>query len=269
MRQSHVKSGALVSCHCSHLGQTGPVTPTPPATTTGTARERARAEIMREILDTGRAHLARDGAASLSLRAVARDLGMVSSAVYRYVPNRDALLTMLIIDAYDGMGAAVEKAEHAVARADYLGRFLAACHGVRTWALAHPQEYALVYGSPVPGYAAPQDTIGPASRVPVVLLTILADLQATGRAPKSRPVEPEVSAAIDDIRAFSGRADRGRPPPARDGRVERAVRRRLLRALRAPAQRRGRRGTRTQGVLRPPDATGGRGASGSAGGRRR
>jgi AcrR family transcriptional regulator len=159
---------------------------------------------MGEILDTGRAHLARDGAAALSLRAVARDLGMVSSAVYRYVPNRDALLTMLIIDAYNGLGAAVEKAEHAIPRTDHVGRFLATCHAVRTWALAHPQEYALVYGSPVPGYAAPEDTIGPAARVPVVLLTILADLHSLGNAPKGEPVAPQVSAAIEDIRTFSG-----------------------------------------------------------------
>ncbi len=118
---------------------------------------------MREILDTGRAHLARDGAAALSLRAVARDLGMVSSAVYRYVPNRDALLTMLIIDAYDSLGAAVERTEGAVPRDDYPARFLAICHAVRTWAVAHPQEYALIYGSPVPGYVAPTDTIAPAT----------------------------------------------------------------------------------------------------------
>jgi len=176
----------------------------PTTTAPRTARERARAEITAEILDTAREHLGRDGAAALSLRAVARDLGMVSSAVYRYVPNRDALLTMLIIDAYDGLGAAVEKAESAIDRADYLGRFLTTCHAVRTWALAHPHEYALIYGSPVPGYAAPTDTIAPASRVPTVLITILIDLQLARKAPAPEPVEPVVSAAIADIREFSG-----------------------------------------------------------------
>lgn len=169
-----------------------------------TARERARAEILREIVETGRAHLARDGAAALSLRAVARDLGMVSSAVYRYVPNRDALLTLLIIDAYDTLGAAVERAERAVPRDDFIGRFLATAHAVRKWAITNPHEYALVYGSPVPGYAAPADTIGPASRVPTVLVTILVDLQVSGSAAPARPVEPAVSASIDAIREFSG-----------------------------------------------------------------
>jgi AcrR family transcriptional regulator len=169
-----------------------------------TARERARLEITQEILDTGRAHLARDGAAALSLRAVARDLGMVSSAVYRYVPNRDALLTMLIVDAYDSLGESVEKAEKTAPREGYLARFLATCHAVRAWALAHPHEYALIYGSPVPGYAAPQDTITPASRVPTVLITILIDMHAAGRSPTSEPVEPAVSSAIGAIREFSG-----------------------------------------------------------------
>jgi AcrR family transcriptional regulator len=176
----------------------------PTSTVPRTARERARAEITAEIIDTARAHLVRDGAAALSLRAVARDLGMVSSAVYRYVPNRDALLTMLIVDAYDSLGAVVEKAESTIARMDYIGRFLATCHAVRTWALAHPHEYALIYGSPVPGYAAPEDTIAPASRVPTVLITILIDLQISGSAPEPEPVEPAVSAAIGAIRDFSG-----------------------------------------------------------------
>jgi AcrR family transcriptional regulator len=169
-----------------------------------TARERARIEITQEILATAREHLARDGAAALSLRAVARDLGMVSSAVYRYVPNRDALLTMLIIDAYDSLGDAVEKAERAIPRSEYLGRFLATCHAVRSWALAHPQEYALIYGSPVPGYAAPEDTIAPASRVPTVLITILIELQIAGQAPPAERVEPTVASAISAIREFSG-----------------------------------------------------------------
>ncbi len=129
-----------------------------------TARERARAEITREILEAGRRHLATDGAAALSLRAIARDLGMVSSAVYRYVANRDDLLTRLIIDAYDALGAAAESREEAVDRGDLAGRWSAVCLAVRDWALANPNEWALIYGSPVPGYVAPADTIGPASR---------------------------------------------------------------------------------------------------------
>ncbi|HYK33013.1 MAG TPA: TetR/AcrR family transcriptional regulator [Streptosporangiaceae bacterium] len=140
-----------------------------------TARARARAEITSEILDAGRRYLATDGAPGLSLRAIARDLGMASSAVYRYVASRDDLLTKLIIEAYDSIGAAAEAAEAVVDRADLAGRWAAVCTAVRTWAIANPNEYALIYGSPVPGYVAPTDTIGPASRVSNLLVGILLD----------------------------------------------------------------------------------------------
>src|SRR5262245_66653849 len=112
-----------------------------------TARERARAEITAEIIDAGRRHLATEGAAGLSLRAIARELGMASSAVYRYVASRDDLLTRLIIDAYDSLGAAAEAGEAAVGRSDLTGRWAAVCVAVRSWALANPNEYALIYGS--------------------------------------------------------------------------------------------------------------------------
>jgi len=130
------------------------------------------------ILDAARRELAEGGAAGLSVRAVAREVGMASSAVYRYFENRDALLTALIIDAYDSLGEAVEAAEATVARKDLLGRWLQITHSVREWALRQPTLYALVYGSPVPGYAAPQDTIGPATRVSRLLTDLLLDTMA-------------------------------------------------------------------------------------------
>jgi AcrR family transcriptional regulator len=145
-----------------------------------TARERARAEITSEILEAGRRHLATDGAAALSLRAIARELGMASSAVYRYVASRDELLTRLIIEAYDSLGTAAEASYAGAGRGDLASRFSAVCRAVRDWALAHPNEYALIYGSPVPGYVAPADTIGPASRVSDLLVQILADVAAEG-----------------------------------------------------------------------------------------
>jgi AcrR family transcriptional regulator len=133
-----------------------------------------------EIKAIARRHLETDGA-NLSLRAVARDMGMVSSALYRYFASRDELLTALILDAYNDLGTTVEAADAAVTdRADLHGRWLAAARAVRGWALAKPAEYALLFGSPVPGYAAPQDTIAAAARTSLVLIRILADGHATG-----------------------------------------------------------------------------------------
>ena len=142
------------------------------------ARERSRAEITRQILDAARRHLATEGASGLSLRAIARELGASSSAVYRYVASRDELLTRLIVAAYDALGAAAEAAETAVARDDLAGRWSAVCCSVRAWALANPNEYALIYGTPVPGYVAPPATTAPAARVSNVLLGILTDAAA-------------------------------------------------------------------------------------------
>ncbi|WP_079148095.1 TetR/AcrR family transcriptional regulator [Streptomyces agglomeratus] len=144
--------------------------------TTRGARERARIEVTAAIKEEARGQLAAEGAAKLSLRAVARELGMVSSALYRYFPSRDDLLTALIVDAYDAVGAAAETAlDRQSDHAPHPARWTAVCRAVRTWALAHPHEYALIYGSPVPGYTAPMATVGPASRVGLALISIARD----------------------------------------------------------------------------------------------
>ncbi|MGW2843305.1 TetR/AcrR family transcriptional regulator [Streptomyces sp. NPDC001493] len=160
------------------------------------ARERARTEITAAIKDEARAQLAAEGAARLSLRAVARELGMVSSALYRYFPSRDELLTALIIDAYDAIGEAAEKAGRAAASPDGspATAWTAAACAVREWALAHPHEYALIHGSPVPGYVAPQDTVGPASRVGMVLIGLIREAhrgEGVTTPPLSAALRPE------------------------------------------------------------------------------
>jgi len=161
------------------------------------ARARVRAELTREIKQVARRHLAETGAAGLSLRAVARELGMVSSAVYRYFPSRDELLTALIVDAYTAIAEAAEAAEAAVRRSDLAGRWLAIARATRRWAVRHPHEHALIFGSPVPGYQAPADTIDPAARIPLLVLAVLDDAAAAGREPAAagtampRPLRPD------------------------------------------------------------------------------
>jgi AcrR family transcriptional regulator len=188
-----------------------------------TARERARAELTREIKEEARRQLAGTGADGLSLRAVARELGMVSSALYRYFPSKDDLLTALIIDAYDAVGERVEAAITAVPGEPLPGepvpgeplpgggardgaaiqvvreRWLAGCRAVRGWARAHPHEYALIYGSPVPGYQAPESTIGPAARVPFAMISVLRDAAGNGLLPAGRDAAGNASAgdAVD------------------------------------------------------------------------
>ncbi|WP_344099421.1 TetR/AcrR family transcriptional regulator [Myceligenerans crystallogenes] len=166
------------------------------SSTPRTARALARETLTQEILDAARERLRTDGPSALSLRAVARDVGMVSSAVYRYFPSRDALLTRLLLDSYGELGDAVEHAEAAVAEDDILGRWLAACRALRAWCVSHPGDFALLYGTPIPGYAAPQDTIEPATRVILTLVRIVEDAHRAG----ARPLPPpEGAGPVDDV----------------------------------------------------------------------
>lgn len=129
-----------------------------------TARARARAEITVEIKQAARGQVARSGAAALSLRAVARELGFASSAIYRYFATRDDLLTALIVDAYVALAETLEDSGNipgGTARA----RWMSTCTALRQWARQNPHEWALIYGSPVPGYQAPRQTVDPAARV--------------------------------------------------------------------------------------------------------
>lgn len=139
-------------------------------------RARNRAEIQASLLRTARSHLASHGAAGLSLRAVARDMGMAPSALFRYTANRDELLTLLIVTAYDELGERVETAERAVRRSDTAGRWAAVAGALRAWALRNPHDYALLYGSPVPDYAAPGETTNtPGTRVLRLVAGIIRD----------------------------------------------------------------------------------------------
>ncbi|MFD5179734.1 TetR/AcrR family transcriptional regulator [Nocardia sp. NPDC058379] len=157
-------------------------------------RSRVREEMTEEIKRVARRHLATQGA-DLSLRAVARDLDIVASALYRYFPNRDALLTALILEAYESLAQAAVTADAAVDRADSRGRWYAVWRGVRAWALAHPAEYGLLYGTPVPGYSAPADTVTPAAAVVLSLVRVVVDADL-GPAPVSTPMTEPLRADL-------------------------------------------------------------------------
>ncbi|MFH9347651.1 TetR/AcrR family transcriptional regulator [Kitasatospora sp. NPDC017646] len=163
-----------------------------------TARERAREELTREIKQEARRQLASSGAQQLSLRAVARELGMASSALYRYFASRDELLTALIIDAYSELGEAAEQTIAAAADASAREHWRAVWRATRDWARANPHEFALIYGTPVPGYAAPGSTVAAAARLPLALLGILgaAPLRPTPTGPALQGALPEQLAGL-------------------------------------------------------------------------
>src|ERR1700712_3318757 len=163
---------------------------------TPTPRQRAHAQTLEDITRIGREHLATDGAAALSVRAVARDLGVVSSAIYRYVRSRDDLLTLLVVDGYDELGDAVDGAEGGAPRDAFRVRFAAIGRAVREWALREPATYALLFGSPVPGYQAPAErTTGPGTRVIAALVRVWQDAYSAGVADAPGPA-PRIPRAL-------------------------------------------------------------------------
>jgi AcrR family transcriptional regulator len=168
-------------------------------------RQESREQIETRIVELGRRHLVDRGAAGLSLRAIARDLGMVSSAVYRYVSSRDELLTLLLIDAYSDLAETVDRARDNVGEL-WSDDVVAIARAVRRWAVAHPARWALLYGSPVPGYHAPPErTVGVGTRVVGAIFDAIAAGITTGDIRLTNTVVPQpMSSDFDRIRQEFG-----------------------------------------------------------------
>jgi AcrR family transcriptional regulator len=120
-----------------------------------TRRERQRAATFEEIKTAALSQIAEVGAPSLSLRGVAREIGMSPAGLYRYYDGRDELLTDLIADAYNDLAAAVESAI-GVGGDSMHDRFAAGMRAYRRWGREHPNRFLLIFGTPIPGYEAPE-----------------------------------------------------------------------------------------------------------------
>jgi AcrR family transcriptional regulator len=127
-----------------------------------TTRADRRAATAAEIKQAALRQLAALGAAEISLRGIAGELGITAPAIYRYFPSRDALLTALIADGYRSLAAALRAGDGGVPDRDIAARILAVSFAYRRWALTHPHEFALLFGTPVPGYEAPREETVPA-----------------------------------------------------------------------------------------------------------
>lgn len=164
-------------------------------------RQESRDRIERRIVELGRQQLISEGAAGLSLRAIARELGMVSSAVYRYVPSRDELLTLLLVDAYTDLADSVQSARPEGGA--WREQLAAIGRAARLWALSQPASWALLYGSPVPGYHAPRDkTVGPGTRVVGMVFAVVSAGIADGDIPDPNGVvAPSLSRDLAALRS--------------------------------------------------------------------
>jgi AcrR family transcriptional regulator len=161
-----------------------------------TPRQLAREQNIERIKSLALTQLAETGAGSLSLRAIARELNLVSSAIYRYYASRDDLLTDLIVDAYGDLADRLEAAGSAGRRGPRR-RWVDTCLALRAWAVAEPHRWALIYGSTIPGYAAPPDTIAPAGRV---VRALCVPVEEAGARPVPASVGRTLAGQLDTTR---------------------------------------------------------------------
>jgi AcrR family transcriptional regulator len=115
-------------------------------------RERRRAETVQEIKDAALAQLAESGTGALSLRAVARAVGMTVQSLYHYFDSRDALLTALVTDAHGALADATQAGADATRGLPARERRRAATAAYRQWAHDNRAAFLLLYGTPVPGF---------------------------------------------------------------------------------------------------------------------
>lgn len=164
-----------------------------------TPRETARRNTLKRIRTIGFRQLDEGGPEALNLRAIARELGIVASGMYRYVPDRNALVTLLIVDAYEDLARAVRESDdvHAGPRT----RLHTLVATMRGWALDHPRRWALIYGTPLPEYQAPpEQTLAPGTAVAVLFLHLAAqsDLQPSTLDDPPAPLKSEFAAIADE-----------------------------------------------------------------------
>ncbi|MFI1912253.1 TetR/AcrR family transcriptional regulator [Nocardia sp. NPDC020380] len=143
-----------------------------PGTGATSPRERYRVQMRAEIKQCAWEQIATAGASALSLNAIAKQVGMSGPALYRYYAGRDELITDLIREAYRSLADAIRAAR------DSGGGIRGLAHALRDWALADPQRYFLVYGTPVPGYHAPADTTEISNEIMTMLIEAFAEYAA-------------------------------------------------------------------------------------------
>jgi AcrR family transcriptional regulator len=173
-------------------------------------RKKQIPNLQEAIKKTAWKQIAEYGAPALSLRAIARDLKITAPAIYNYFPDRDALVTALIIDAYTSFGDSQIEARDAVPAADLNGRMNAIGIAYRTWAHTYPQRYQLIFGTPITGYEAPMMEVLPsAARSLSALVSVVEQIRVAGKLNvKSFPqVKDEYKVSFETWKKFGGDVD--------------------------------------------------------------
>jgi AcrR family transcriptional regulator len=167
-------------------------------------------DLSARIKETACRQMAEQGASALSLRAIARELGITAPAIYNYFPNRDALVTALIVDAFTSFGESLQVSIESLGSTDFGGRLSALGMAYRQWSIDHPEQYQLIFGTPIPGYHAPAEVTQPAAtRGLGALISVLTAALAHGklRLGRSGQLTPQLKKLLKSWKSDRGEID--------------------------------------------------------------
>jgi len=156
-------------------------------------------DLQEAIKETAWKQITESGAAALSLRAIARELGITAPAIYNYYADRDALVTALIVDAFTSFGDAQAEAIAPLPEQEYTLRLRTLGQAYRAWAITYPERYQLIFGTPIAGYHAPMEITMPAAARPLaILVEVLQTAYLAGhfKAQRSEAISPELVAML-------------------------------------------------------------------------
>ncbi len=162
------------------------------------------------IKETAWKQIAEMGAAALSLRAIARELNITAPAIYNYFPDRDALVTALIIDAYTSFGDSQLAARDVLPESQHVERLKAIGMSYRQWAITYPQRYQLIFGTPIPGYEAPlMEVLPSAARSLSALVSVVDQLRIANKLQTEGypTVQPGYEQQFEVWKGFAGNYD--------------------------------------------------------------
>jgi AcrR family transcriptional regulator len=166
-----------------------------PAPEPSTMRERYRAQVRDEVKQAALGQLAESGPAGLSVSAIGKQLGVSGPALYRYFAGRDELLTELVIDAYHDLADALTDAARGAPGPEPRVRLEDLARAYRSWALAQPHRYRLLFGPPLPGYDAHAQRLVDAAQAAMnILLGVLRELGDHTATPPAEPLASQLSA---------------------------------------------------------------------------
>ena len=171
------------------------------------SKKQQHPNLQEAIKETAWKQIAETGAATLSLRAIARDLNITAPAIYNYFPSRDDLVTALIVDAYNSLGDSQEGSLASLSGDDHAARLSALGLAYREWAVTYPQRYLLIFGTPIPNYHAPDDiTLPAAARGLKPLMTVIQNIYAAGglRTERFAKMTPKLKSMLTAWQKFEG-----------------------------------------------------------------